>query len=236
MTIEDVTLLALSTGMQFYNQRGENSGFPIMARWRCRQGPSPSPAPESVDDPGGCRTRTHDPMAKRDQHVTGPKLLDVVRYPALSSTPRRSSRPRRLLGDRRSAGRARSHGPACYWDVEARVAVGVGTGRSTGSPPVQAAVAARPGLRCISRRWARPCGEGPSQLAMGADGAPPPEHRRRWTTGEAGRVLLRVDVVGPHHEGVLTGDRVVVLAHPDRGESETAIERLRRLVVGRHLE
>ena len=49
-------------------------------------------------------------------------------------------------------------------------------------------------------------------------------------------VLLGVDVVDPHDEGVLAGHRVVVLAHRHRGEPEAAVERLGRLVVGRHLE
>src|ERR1700727_277670 len=46
----------------------------------------------------------------------------------------------------------------------------------------------------------------------------------------------RIDVVGPHDDGILPGHRVVVLADAGWDEPEPAVQGLRRFVVGRHLE
>ena len=53
---------------------------------------------------------------------------------------------------------------------------------------------------------------------------------------EQRRVIVAVDLVHPHHERVLTGLLVVVLAHADRGEAEAPVQELRALVRHAHLE
>src|SRR5581483_2145533 len=54
--------------------------------------------------------------------------------------------------------------------------------------------------------------------------------------GEEPAVVVAGDVLGPHHEGVLLGLGVVVLAHADRPEPETPVQVLGRLVGQAHLQ
>src|SRR5262249_20745524 len=54
--------------------------------------------------------------------------------------------------------------------------------------------------------------------------------------GEELGVLAALDLVGPHHERVLVGLDVVVLAHADRCEPETPVQLLGGAVREPHLE
>ena len=53
---------------------------------------------------------------------------------------------------------------------------------------------------------------------------------------QAAGVVLGVDVACPHDDGVFVGLRVVVAAHPDRGEPEAPVQRLGGVVGRPHLE
>ena len=173
------------------------------------------------------RAHAHEQRAGESRPVARGDRVDVARArrpPPRARRPPRAPRGRRARGWRPRAPRRRT----------ARAGRPGSTPPTSGSTRPSSTTAAAVSSHDVSIPRIS-IGSGRSVIASGARTRCSPGHTR-LEPGKQPRVLGRVDVVDPHHQRVLVGLLVVVLAHAHRREPEAAVQLLRALVRHAHLE